>query len=189
MMLSKAGSSYKSAFITYVSIVVFTSLIVGVLLYINGNSLIGIDDANIYLVYMRNFAHGYGFVYNPGGEHVEGFTSLLWTLVGSLFFCFTSNPESILLIFNILIVSFATWGLCRYINSFFEARPFFSSPVILFLGLMLFLPGYFEWSVLSLMETGLWSSVLILSALNFLRFEPGDDYNKAAVLIPIKALQ
>ena len=40
------------------------------------NPLTGIDDANIYFVYARNLANGHGFVYNIGGERVEGFTSL-----------------------------------------------------------------------------------------------------------------
>jgi len=34
----------------------------------NGRSLIGVDDAQIYFVYMQNLADGHGFVYNVGGE-------------------------------------------------------------------------------------------------------------------------
>lgn len=45
------------------------------------SSGIGIDDSNITFVYARNLAEGRGFVYNPGGERVEGATSLLWTLL------------------------------------------------------------------------------------------------------------
>ena len=41
----------------------------------------GIDDANIFFVYAQNAANGHGFVYNVGGERVEGFSSLLWTLI------------------------------------------------------------------------------------------------------------
>jgi len=43
--------------------------------------LTGIDDANIFFTYARNIAAGEGLVYNAGGERVEGFTSLLYTLV------------------------------------------------------------------------------------------------------------
>jgi len=39
-----------------------------------GSSFIGIDDANIYFIYMRSIANGNGFVY---GENVEGFTSFM----------------------------------------------------------------------------------------------------------------
>ncbi len=41
------------------------------------------DDAFISLRYSYNFAHGKGLVFNPG-EYVEGFTNMLWTLLGSL---------------------------------------------------------------------------------------------------------
>ena len=67
--------------------------------------LIGIDDANIYFVYARNLANGYGFVYNIGGERVEGFTSLLWTVISALAFKFSTYPELTLLIISITIVS------------------------------------------------------------------------------------
>ena len=36
----------------------------------NARSLIGIDDANIYMAYMRNLADGHGLVFNSGGERV-----------------------------------------------------------------------------------------------------------------------
>jgi len=34
--------------------------------------------------YARNFAHGYGLVWNPGGARVEGYTNPLWVLYMSL---------------------------------------------------------------------------------------------------------
>lgn len=43
------------------------------------------DDAMISMRYAKNFAHGYGLVWNPGGEHVEGFTNLLWVLYMAFF--------------------------------------------------------------------------------------------------------
>ena len=39
--------------------------------------LVGMDDANIGFRYARNLAEGQGFVFNPGGERIEGVTSLL----------------------------------------------------------------------------------------------------------------
>lgn len=36
-----------------------------------GRPCIGVDDANITLVYARNLSRGHGFVYTPGGERVE----------------------------------------------------------------------------------------------------------------------
>jgi hypothetical protein len=39
------------------------------------------DDAFISFRYARNLSHGYGLVFNPGFERVEGFSNLLWTLL------------------------------------------------------------------------------------------------------------
>lgn len=42
------------------------------------------DDGMISMRYARNLVHGYGFVWNPGGLRVEGFTNLLWVLYMAL---------------------------------------------------------------------------------------------------------
>lgn len=42
------------------------------------------DDMMISMRYARNLAHGYGLVWNAGGERVEGYTNLLWTLYMAL---------------------------------------------------------------------------------------------------------
>ena len=46
------------------------------------------DDAWINMRYARNFAEGFGFVWNPGFERVEGFTPFLWT-------CFMIIPHAL----------------------------------------------------------------------------------------------
>jgi hypothetical protein len=38
------------------------------------------DDAMVSMRYAKNLAAGYGLVWNPGGEHIEGYTNLLWVL-------------------------------------------------------------------------------------------------------------
>lgn len=40
-----------------------------------------IDDAFISFRYARNFADGYGLVYNPGSTPVEGYTNFLWVIM------------------------------------------------------------------------------------------------------------
>ncbi len=42
------------------------------------------DDAMIAMRYARNLANGYGLVWNPGGERIEGYTDPLWVLFMSL---------------------------------------------------------------------------------------------------------
>jgi hypothetical protein len=129
--------------------------------FINGKSLIGIDDANIYMVYMRNFANGHGFVYNVGGERVEGFTSLLWTLLGSIFFYISNHPEKLLIIFNVTIISYTLYIVSNYIDREAEDEfKLFSKQSLFFLGAIGVTPGFIDWTVLSLMETGLWCFLL-----------------------------
>ena len=70
-------------------LIIFTVLLFSLLTSITiGRSFIGIGDANIYFIYMRNIANDNGFVY---GENVEGFTSLLWTLKGNILYKFTDH--------------------------------------------------------------------------------------------------
>src|SRR4051812_30098964 len=38
------------------------------------------DASMVSMTYARNLADGHGPVWNAGGEHVEGYTNLLWTL-------------------------------------------------------------------------------------------------------------
>ncbi len=152
--------------------------------YCNGRSLIGTDDANIYFVYMRNLAHGEGFVFNIGDEKVEGFTSLLWALTGSFYFYISSNPEILLLITNIVLVTYSLWKLVCYTDDFFcpDSDTIITPYSLFLLGVLIAVPGYFDWAVLSLLETGLWSSLLILLSLNLLSFDP-DKNRKQSDLI------
>lgn len=134
--------------------------------YETGRSLNGIDDANIYMVYMKNFAQGYGFLFNQGGEKVEGFTSLLWTLIGSLFYFLTDKGNLLLLIFNLFLVSYAHYRIVLFALertvSLYSAK----ASLIIFSFLLLVVSGYYEWTLLSLLETSLWSTLLILLTIN-----------------------
>ncbi len=48
---------------------------------INGTRFFSLfDDEMISMRYAKNFAHGFGLIWNPGGDSVQGFTNLLWTL-------------------------------------------------------------------------------------------------------------
>ncbi|VGO14211.1 hypothetical protein PDESU_02770 [Pontiella desulfatans] len=110
----------------------------------------GIDDADIFFVYARNVAAGHGFVYNVGGEAVEGFTSLLWTLVCSGL----RASEPLLLVVNVLLGGFAVGACLRRVE-----RPG------LFLVLLAAAPAWFAWCQLTLMETGLWCLLITLLGL------------------------
>lgn len=136
--------------------------------FLNGQSLFGIDDANIYMIYMRNFADGCGFVYNIGGERVEGFTSLLWTLIGAVFYKISVFPEYFMLVFNMIITAIMLNIFTIYLDSIYGntsnsyTRLRWSIHSLFFLLIIGLTPGFIDWTVLSLMETGLWSALLML---------------------------
>jgi len=118
---------------------------------------------------MRNLAYGHGFVYNMGGEHVEGFTSMLWVLIGSFFYLFTSKPQEALLVFNIILMTLAIWRACLFADSYFKDRRMISPYSIIISGFILLIPGYVPWCTIVLMETGLWSCVLVFLFLGILQ--------------------
>ena len=113
----------------------------------------GIDDADIFLVYARNLAEGHGFVYNIGGEVVEGFTSLLWTLICAAGFTVFQSLEVPLLVLN-MVLGVAVVVMCLKRSEYPR----------LFLVLLAAAPAWFAWCQLTLMESGLWC-LLITAAI------------------------
>jgi arabinofuranosyltransferase len=134
---------------------------------------IGIDDANIFLNYARHFSRGEGFVYNTNGEHVEGFTSMLWVLICAAFYCISNHPETLIIIFLLLITSLTVTLAYEEVKSDVELiDPVFCKNY--FLGLFSIAiacvaPSFIAWSVLSLMENGIWNFIFISSTILVLR--------------------
>jgi len=161
--------------------------------FLNDSSWIGIDDANIYFVYMRNLATGHGFVFNDHGERVEGVTSLLWTLIGVLFFKIFAYPNIGLLLLNGILIGIILFKMNRFlIVSSSPNNTIFSRRLILLLALLPVIPGFFEWTVLSLLETGIWCFLLIIFALTILELNSATKkvgyYAKIALLIVLMVL-
>ena len=131
--------------------------------------LTGIDDANIFFVYAQNVANGHGFVYNIGGEKVEGFSSLLWTLVCTAAFYLSDQPELFLILVNILILSLGITVAVSYIQSTFgnqsESRWSGLLWAGLFLALLVTSPTYLVWNTITLMENAIWSTLLLLATI------------------------
>lgn len=73
------------------------------------------DDATISMTYARNLAQGYGLVWNPGGERVEGYTNLLWVLYMAFFHLFPI-PE------NWMALPIQVTGLVLVIANLFVVR-------------------------------------------------------------------
>jgi len=83
---------------------------------LSGTPLVGYDDANVFFVYARNVLDGHGFVFNAGGERVEGFTSPLWLLICTAAQAITPRFEILLFAINVAGVSAALWWLHRFIG-------------------------------------------------------------------------
>ena len=82
------------------------------------------DDGMVSMRYARNLAQGYGLVWNPGGERVEGYTNLLWVLYLAVLHLLPIAPAkisllvqlsgAILLMLNIIVVGKITALLSRH---------------------------------------------------------------------------
>jgi hypothetical protein len=129
----------------------FTLLFQALFTYFVVDPKVGFDDANITQVYARHFAEGHGFVYNIGGERVEGSTSLLWTIINAAMFL---TPVPILLItalsFGLTAGTLALSG--RIARGLGGSR---SAEATVYLLFNLF-PGLFLWSLWALMDITLW---------------------------------
>ena len=126
----------------------------------------GIDDANIFLTYGQNLSRGDGFVYYRGGERVEGFSSLLWTLVCSLCFLLTDHPEPLLLGINIGLLSSTIFITIRFLQTRGPPGKILWIPVVAW-GWCLLNPKFVIWTTLTLMDIGLWCFTLTLGTLVF----------------------
>lgn len=120
----------------------------------------GIDDAFIFFVYARNLADGHGFVYNVGGEAVEGFTSLLWTLICALAIRVTTTPLEILLAINVALVALSASLVVLATRALAPASRWWTWIAAAF-GIALVSDfSYLTWNTITLMDNALWSTLL-----------------------------
>ncbi len=86
-MVSRIGTRLSIHTIIY--LVLLAAYILYAVLYIAQTGIVVddvgyftlLDDAMISMRYAKNLTEGYGLVFNPGGERVEGYTNLLWVLI------------------------------------------------------------------------------------------------------------
>jgi hypothetical protein len=138
----------KKITLSYLLLFVLSGLAVLLVLDRFDYPVTGVDDANIFFVYAKNLSNGYGFVYNIGGERVEGFTSFLWTLICALTFKLSPYPEFTLLFINIALIALGAAVATGW-------------PII-FLVILFTSPAYVTWTTITLMDNGLWSTLLLL---------------------------
>lgn len=132
----------------------------------NGLPVIGIDDAAITRSYAENVANGHGYVYNIGGERVEGSTTLLWVLILTGLYALTGTPEFLIIAatFALTVLAvFCSLRLTRALCDWLEIDEVV--PVLVLSVLLVASPGYFMWSVWTMMELALWSAFALASLL------------------------
>ena len=132
---------------------------------LSGTPLVGYDDANIFFVYARNLLDGHGFVFNAGGERVEGFTSPLWLLICTAARAITTRFEILLFAINVAGVSVALWCL----HAFISERLRSSILGFALTAAVALTPGFVVWNVVSLMDSGLWTAVFVIASVTALR--------------------
>jgi arabinofuranosyltransferase len=125
----------------------------------------GIDDANIFFRYAENIVHGYGFVFNPGGERVEGFTSFLWVLICAAFYAVSNHFAILLLGFSLFLTTLTITMVYSELEKEIEIFDLFFFKKYFFWIYCAFIicigPSFVAWSVLSLMENGLWNFIFV----------------------------
>ncbi|MCA9372462.1 hypothetical protein KC921_00015 [Candidatus Woesebacteria bacterium] len=151
---------------------VLISLGVGVGLWllwflILGQPLIGIDDASIFKVYAQNLTHGLGFVYQPGGPRVEGFTSMLYLLLLTSIYKIVGNLDwaGLLLSFSLYLTSQVLMVLIvwRFVQK--QTTVVQQWLVGLSIAWIIASPFYTIWLGLAQMDVSLWTCLVLACVL------------------------
>ena len=132
-----------------------------------GSQPLGIDDAYITFVYGRHLAQGLGFVFIPGGEHVEGMTSMAWGLISGAVLSFTEHPELPLMLLSAVLLTLTIFNAHRVLRAVTGDRSAPQHRALLFVltfGWCACQPGIFAWNVLTLMESSLWTFLVVYAA-------------------------
>src|SRR5262245_1114091 len=97
-----------AAFLVYAGLFIYRTSFV-----IDGERYFSLfDDAMVSMRYARNLANGYGLVWNPGGERVEGYTNPLWVLYMSLIHLLPIPQSKTSLFVQLTAAVFLAFNLC-----------------------------------------------------------------------------
>jgi hypothetical protein len=147
-----------------------------------GYPLVGIDDANIYFRYVKNIVGGHGFVYNIGGEHVEGFTSFIWTLLLCVFYIISPAQLELITVIVCFLMAYHT----VYLVANEIGKRTGNGMLALATGsLLIVIPGFTDWNVLSMMETCLWVYASTLAGICILNKNYGFSFYLLIAALPL----
>ncbi|MBI5056264.1 MAG: hypothetical protein HZB61_06605 [Nitrospirae bacterium] len=134
--------------------------------------IINLDDSYIFYRYAENWANGYGPVFNIG-EYVEGYSSLLWTVILALGSFFSFNLISLAPILN-LFIGIACLFMMNYICGLVSfSKPLITRTVLLLAYILSY--GVYLYGV-SGMDTLLFSLVLLFSVISFYKSKSTNNY-------------
>jgi hypothetical protein len=155
-------------------------------------AIIGIDDENITQVYAHNVANGFGYVYTPGYERVEGATSPLWFLIHCLIYKISYHPEGMLLLCSIGFTWWAinsTYVIAKTVVGVLNLPSWTTLVPVLTIAVS---PNYFAWTIVSMMDQAAWSAVLLALIAILVRHASGPDTsmrtNLPALLLCVLAI-
>jgi hypothetical protein len=154
---------------------------------VGGVPPIGIDDAAITRSYAENLANGAGYVYNVGGERVEGSTALLWVGMLTVLYAVTPTPEWLILGLCTLLTVGAVLAVLRIARLIATrltdgAEGVGGVAVAVLAVLLAASPGYFLWSVWTMMELALWSATVLWLVLHLMIWSEGEVGRRAPSL-------
>ena len=154
----QASTGAPSLVVLTVGVVAVAAALAAVVLR---HAYVGVDDANIAMVYARNLAMGHGFVYNVGGERVEGFTSMLFVLVAAGVFAMSPLPELSLLGLCVILAGLSVVLPATAVRAFVRdgaaeaAR--FGPLALIMVAWAVGSPAFILWTTVSLMDMALWA--------------------------------
>lgn len=167
---------------------VLCGLVMSVFSYVVLLPTVGFDDANIVMSYAQNIAVGHGYVYNIGGERVEGSTSPLWTTITTLAFLLPIPPEMLLAALGLVITIATLWVSMQIGHLYFRVVGLeTSSAPLLIVVAFLSLPSFFGWTVWSLMDLGLWLFLVTATLWLTLRLIAGETDGLLSVNLAVIA--
>lgn len=143
------------------------------------------DDAFISFRYAKNLAEGYGLVFNPGFERVEGYTNLSWVLLLAGGYAVGIAPENAASILSIA-ATVALWAvLARFL---WRDRPDGRKAYLILIPLLLLAltRSVAVWSTSGL-ETRLFELLVVAGALRLLHEDEALELGSATVL-PLASL-
>ena len=126
---------------------------------------VGVDDSNIFFTFAKNLLAGHGLVWNPSEGPVEGYTSTLWLLICTLAQTQGDGFEITLLALNVALLATALAFFANTFSKALIASNILGSQnwilVLLTIAVCILNPAFLSWAIVSLMDTGLWSAILL----------------------------